>query len=102
MAKLTIRTNNHWRELLSWHDLSDKEKGEYDWIKGPETSGESFFRYRKWTYCLSNFMRIDGKDPENPSPMDSWHGYESDSFFSGVVIRFDKDHERIQIGGYCS
>ena len=44
MSELTIKTNNQYRELLSWYDLTEKEKFEFDYDNAEESS---FFRYKK-------------------------------------------------------
>ena len=91
---LTIRTNNAPRELLCWGDLTTKEQGEFDYINDPETA--TFFRYRGWPYDLGEIMSVDDM------PFKGWHGYASDSYFSGIVIRLVDDGERIVCGTYFS
>ena len=102
-SKLTITTNNHKRDLLYWHDLTDKERAEFDWIDQDEADNFEFFRYKNWTFCLSDFMRIEGHDD---SAFSAWDGYTNDSFFSGTLIKWpieewgDIDAESIIVGWY--
>ena len=91
---LTIRTNNAPRELLCWDDLTTKEQGNFDYINDPESA--SFFRYRGCVYDLGEMLSAHGM------PLKGWHGYASDSYFSGIVIRLVDDGERIVCGTYFS
>jgi hypothetical protein len=95
-----IRTNNQPRELLSWFDLTEKEKAEFDWYSDfTETSAPiEFFRYKGNVYTLGDFMRLD---KNSPFPGD-WHGYKGDSFFSGLLIRLDDTGESVVVGQYIS
>ncbi len=44
---------------------------------------------------LDEFMRTTGI-PE----LSEWHGYASDTYFSGVIIKISPDGERYMIGRY--
>jgi hypothetical protein len=95
--KLKIMTNNQPRDILTWHDLSEKERAGFDYLDSEEKQdGASFVRYRKWVYDLGEFMRCSDHWPV------CWHGYSSDSFFSGTLIRYVDDNERVIMGWYCS
>ena len=102
-SELTITTNNHKRDLLYWYDLTDKERAEFDWIDQDETEDFEFFRYKGWTYCMADFMRIEH---HNDKEFSSWDGYSGDSFFSGVLVKYpreewgDIDTESIIVGWY--
>lgn len=55
-----IISNYHVRDVLNWRDLTDEEKSEFDWItdnKDHNPDEFEFFRYKKWVYCLSDFLR---------------------------------------------
>lgn len=54
-------------------------------------------RYKGEWYCMEDFMRA-GKD----SPLSEWDGYTADTFFSGVLVRFVDDGERVIFGRYYS
>src|SRR5688572_15948408 len=83
-----IRTNHQWRDLLHWHELSDKERERFDWLDSDEARDEAqFFRYRGWTYCLDEFMRSEA--------VPNFHGFAADSFYSGVAIMINPDGERV-------
>jgi hypothetical protein len=65
------------QETLDWYDHLSEEDKSYGWI-----------HYRNHWYHVSDFMRIL---PSKPDWMHKWHGYNPDSFFSGVVIKFIDD-----------
>jgi hypothetical protein len=90
--RLTIKTNNVPRDVLYWFDLSDKERKDFDYIKDDESP--TFFRYRGNVYDLGEFMRHAFPD------LSGWDGYSPDSYFSGVVVRFVDDYDRVVCGTY--
>lgn len=96
---MKIITNNQPRDIISWYDLTEKEQKEFDYL----TEGEgSFFRYKGWIYDLGEFMRIDTSIAPHPQRKDweKWHGYASDSYFSGVLVRYTSDYDQVIVGQY--
>lgn len=91
---MRIETNNQPRAILSWYDLTPAEQKEFNYL---EEGAGSFFRYKGWVYNLGEFMRID-----YTAINDKWHGYASDSYFSGVLIRYTSDCEQVIVGSYFS
>ena len=93
---MKIITNNHYRPVLYWHELTAKEQDElkdsYDTIEE-----STFFRYRSKVYDLGEFMaktRYNNLDPK----LHGWDGYQNDSYFSSVLIQFDKSCEAVKVG----
>lgn len=91
---MSITTNNHirpflYREQIPEAILKDQFDGcdEYD----------GFMKYRGQFYHLSEFLRV----PDAPE-FKAWHGYYTDSFFSGVVLRLSEDGEYYSIGTYIN
>lgn len=105
MSELKIISNHHKIPILYWFELTDKEKIESDWIESNQDDPDDFkfFRYKGNIYCLSDFMRIDNNDD-----LKSWDGYFSDSFFSGVLVKWyidefnQLDSDYIIAGWYMS
>ena len=96
---MKVKTNNHYRPVLSWHELTDKEQNEYcDAYEDVENS--TFFRYRKFCYDLNDFLRVNdslygcGQKHE----LYGWDGYQNDTFFSSVLVKFSNDHESVKVG----
>lgn len=88
---LQIKTNYHFRPILSFFDLEEKEQKELiDKYENIEES--SFFRYKRQVYALEAFMKYDGFLPFiNPD------GYTSDTYFSGLFIRFSPCGSAVQV-----
>jgi len=97
MSELKIIGNHHHIDLLDYHELTDKERKEFDWYDA-ENGGLDFFRYRGSVYCVTEFTRTDTPN----CPFVGYDGYASDSFFSGVLIRWCDDYERVQAYLYLS
>lgn len=98
-----IVTNNVPRLVLDASDLTAKERAEFDYLDWDALErGEasaSFVRYRGVTYDLGEFT-YNGNLSEF-SPLRSWDGHLSDSFFSGVVIRYvDPDADEVIVGTF--
>jgi hypothetical protein len=100
--ELTIRTNHQPRPILDASELTDKERKEFDYLDWPALDrGEasaSFFRYKGTVCDLGEFMTTSGM-PEF-SPLIQWDGYCSNSFFSGIVVRYTIDYEFVVVGTY--
>lgn len=88
---LTIKTNNQKRDLIGGWMLSDKEKSEFDYIV--DFDDAEFFRYKGQLYDVHEFMRI-----ENNEELKGWHGYNNDTYFSGLVIKLYS--ESVIVGAY--
>jgi|13_taG_2_1085334.scaffolds.fasta_scaffold06561_1 hypothetical protein len=106
MNTLTIKTNNAERPVLYGWDLTDAERAELDYIDWEAVErGEScptFARYLGEVYDLGEFSAIVNR-PGLPAPMLKWDGCQSDSYFSGVVVKCtDDDCETVVMGRYCS
>lgn len=98
MSKLEIITNNHPRPVLRWNHLTEKERAEFDWLDTEDSQMESeFMRYKGAVYYLGDFMRV----PDAPE-FKPWNGYAPDSYFSGVLVRYDPDGETVTAGRYYS
>lgn len=96
---MKIVTNHNRRLILDASELTDKEAKEFDyldWDKLREgTDSASFFRYHHQVYDLGEFQRIT-QSTLNHNNLGHWDGYLSDSFFSGIVVKYVKD----DIGDY--
>lgn len=99
MSNLTIRTNNKPRPIIDAYELTEKKRLEFDYLDWQSIDlGEdsaSFFRYKGQIYDLGEFMRV-----EADSPLSSWDGYASDSYFSGLVAKFTEDRDHVIVGQY--
>jgi hypothetical protein len=116
MSDVTITTNNVPRDLINEFELTAEERKEFDYhdwdkIERGEESAE-FFRYKGQLYDLGEFSSTWGMSNDSGLPdwMKGWHGYTSDSFSSGMLVKFPKmfewsnddelDYERVIVGRF--
>jgi len=90
---LKIYGNNHLIPLDYQVPEWNKDKPEED------QDLESCFVYKGHTYFLSEFMRIE---KNAPAWMQEYHGYMSDSYFSGIVVKLDFAGESVKVYTYIS
>jgi hypothetical protein len=93
---MKIITNNIPRQLIYGYELTEEEKKDFDYL-GEDIDGHDFFRYKGNVYDPDEFMRI-----ENNSELKNWDGYSSDTYFSGVLIKYTQDNESVIVGRYFS
>lgn len=85
--KLTVKTNHHPRDLINWYDLTPAEQREFDYLDTEERQDcASFVRFKGNVYDVSEFQITSTLPADNP--LRKWSGFQSDSFFSGVVLRW--------------
>ena len=96
MSDVRIITNNQKRPIIYYWELTNDERNEFSYANEDDT----FFRYKWELYCLADFMSLQ----DNDGPFQGWQGYSSDSYFSGIVIKYppDNDYDFIIVGWYCS
>jgi len=96
---LTIITNNVPRFTVDAYELTPAERRDFDYLDWDAIdrgeSGATFFRYRGNLYDLSEILAA-------PGSLAPWEGYASDSYFSGIVVRFTNDSEEVIVGRYYS
>lgn len=86
MADITIRTNNIPRDVLGWHDLTARERAEFDYLDTDQRRDDAqFIRYRDVAYDLGEFTSLSVTGTPEFKP---WDGVHADSHFSGVLIRY--------------
>lgn len=103
---LTIKTNNVPRPILNAWDLTEKEKAEFDYIEFGEDCFNQFFRYKGEVYDLGEFVRIEEyakrSNPWTHTTDDKdllkWQGIQTDTYFSGIVIKYTDDYESVIVG----
>tara|TARA_R100000951_G_scaffold115686_1_gene124597 strand:- start:948 stop:1250 length:303 start_codon:yes stop_codon:yes gene_type:complete len=96
---MKITTNNQFRPILHWSDLTETEQKEYK-DAYDDVQESSFFRYSDWTYDLNDFLRVNdslhGKGQQHD--LYGWDGYKNDSFFSSVVIKLSDCGDSVCVG----
>jgi len=100
---MKIVCNNVPRYVIYGDELSAKERADFDFIDDESISAHAFFRYKGQAYSLADFMRIDANiapHPQRPG-WEYFDGYASDSFFSGVLVKYI-DSDRVLVATYYS
>lgn len=97
---MEIKTNYHWREPIYGCQLPEKYRKGFDYLDDDEYATREFTIYHGIVYDLGDFMRIEVCHPS--AEVRRWDAYSPDTYFSGIVIRYDEDCEKFQIGYYYS
>jgi len=101
---IAIHTNNVPRPVLYGYELTVAERAELDYLSDEEISERNFARYRGNIHDIGDFVTTS-PGPWNfglPSEFEGWDGYQSDSFFSGILVRYVDDNEAVVMGWYSS
>lgn len=102
MSNVTIITNNVPRDVLDSWQLTKAEREDFDYLDWAALDegrdSRSFVRYKGRLIDLND---MDGL--ARSVGLDGWDNYQSDSFFSGIVIRYaDEQCETVICGRYYS
>lgn len=95
---ITVVTDNKWKEIIYFEDLPKRWQREYDWAG----EGSMFFKFRNYYYALGNFMAFRPAITDKRDPMYGWDGYAGDSYFSGMLVKFDNSGEAVKVATYYS
>lgn len=100
-SELKVITNNVPRDIVEGYELTPEERKEFDYVDFAAieagNDSASFFRYQGRVYDLGEFMTTSGV--EFPG---RWDGYQSDSYFSGILVRYVDEFERVIVGRYLA
>lgn len=93
-----IITNNQPRDLFPVADLPPEEVQSHglDYIDGEDAHSPRLFRYRGNVYDTGEFTRAPA------SLAKDWDGAHGESYFSGVLVRFVDNYERVVVGSWFS
>ena len=93
---INITTNYVPRSFTYGYELTPSERERFDYDEDTEEfSGHSFIRYKGHLYDFEEFRCCPDSEFD-----DYWHGYASDSFYSGVLIHLSDDGEDCVMGTY--
>lgn len=96
MSKLQIISNNQPRFIISGFDLPKSAQKDFDYL-GEELEESFFVKYLDQYYYMGDFLKID-----HTEDFKNWDGYISDTFFSGILIKFCEDGDFVIMGHYYS
>ena len=90
-STLTVKTNNVPREatmgMYFWGSLRQELLSQFDYLSVDDFLSTEFFKYKGYWYAVTDFMRFDSNSPFDRK----WDGYASDSYFSGVLMKYCYD-----------
>lgn len=99
---MKIACNNKPRQFIYGYELSDKEREKFDYLNPEELDTHYFVRYKNHVYDTSEFMRIDAVIVNcQREGWQKFNGYYSDSFFSGVLIKYIDSDNCLMATYYC-
>ena len=94
---MNVITNNRPRMLLTWAELPEGiGESEFDYVE--DRHAPRFFNYRGVWYDIFEFDYISDQPCYAPF-RGKWDGVQTDSFFSGIVLRWFDD-EFVIVGRY--
>ena len=107
---MNIITDNKWRPLASLTDLPAKAMKEFEYIDEDSIHDLRLVKYKGVWYDVRDTQRITmgnsfrGWDMyvTKDHPFAKWSAVSSDSFFSGILFKFNEDFEQVIVGRYCS
>ena len=100
---IQIKTNNVPRDLVSLADLPPDAAKDFDYIDGEDRYSTRLFCYRGCWYDANEFSAVLATESlSGPSyashPLRAWSGYQSDTYWSGVCIRYANEFESVIVG----
>jgi len=113
-GEMSIRTDNKAREIILGYQLTKEEMEEFSYCDFSEPTGENdqggedifrhFVRFKGQILDLGDFVSCHNSfySPNCPFRDLGWDGYSSDSFFSGILIRYTEDDEAVIVGEYIA
>lgn len=93
---MKIITNNKPRHLKCGFELPEKVRADFDYLSDEDYASNDFVFYKGDYYDLNEFMLV-----KNNPKLKGWHGYRSDSFFSGILVKII-DSDTVILGQYFS
>jgi hypothetical protein len=82
-------TNNRARDLLSFYELTEEQRAEFDYLDDEEEHYSlRFFMFRGMVWDAHEFERSD---------MTSYDGVQGQSYFDAVAIRYVEDQQRVVV-----
>ena len=96
-STIKVYGNNHNIPVIYGHELTEKEKLDFDYHDNIEEDFQGF-RYRGRVYDLTQIEKTSLYSPFNGH----FHGVTADSFFSGVGVVQDRTGESVKVYTYIS
>lgn len=94
---ITVTTNNRPRSLVSLNEIPARARSWFDYLDETEHDSPRLVSYRGAYYDVFDSMVA----PAGLAEL-GWHGYQTETYFSGVVFRLTNDHydDLVTVGRY--
>ncbi len=92
---MKVITDHKWKQFKYQNEVPKKVLIEQFEHLSEESTIDGFLKYKNNWYHISDFMSASKQD--HP-----WHGYTSDTVWSGVMIEVSDNGEEYRIGYYVS
>lgn len=92
---ITVVTNHVPRTVVYWEQLPESAREQFDYLRSEtERADGRFVEYRGAWYDLGEFDTLVGTGYRSELLADGWHGVQTDSAFSAVLVKYvdDTDH----------
>lgn len=99
---MKIKTNNQWRELLNWYDLTESQQADFDYNGADE---DSYFMYKGRVHALAEYTMFNSvwSTPTVEGDMlHGWHASAMQSAWTGTVIKVSACGDAVIVGYYYS
>jgi hypothetical protein len=99
---MAIKTNGHRIDMVCFSELPPAAAADFDYVEECDKYSPRFFRYRGCWYDSNEFMRVpkDSAAPDGIGALAGFDGYQSDSYFSGIAIKYTDNFERVIAATY--
>jgi len=98
--KMNIVTNHHFRDITYGYELTDAERAEFDHYDDDEIYAHGFVRYKGEVLDLSDFVKMPNQIALDHPEVKVYHGFRSDSYFSGTLVRYNQDYNMVEVATY--
>lgn len=91
---MKIVTNNQPRYMISFIELPEKVKADFDYVEEDEQYSDRFVCYRGGWYDVFEMTTINGI-----ASLDGWDAHMGETYFSGVLVKLS-DEDQVIMGRY--
>lgn len=108
---MKITTNNQKRELISFFDLPEKVRSDFDYVANDDQNSCRFVKFKGSYYDTFDTQTITTANNQptgwsmvvnHSDPLAKWNSIISETFFSGVLFRFVDNFDCVIVGRYYS
>ena len=92
---MKIVKGKHKYYAISWYDLPEKVKGDFDYLENDQKMDERFIKYKGYYYDSYDMMGCNGI-----VDMGDWDAYHGESYFSGILLKYSHVDDCYRMASY--